>query len=147
MLVADTSVLIDAWEPARPDATDHELEQKAAARAAVERFVSTRSLAASAVTVAELLRRPSMSDRRREHLEKLIGMLRAVLPVTHLAAELGAHRSRWRASRGLPVPDLGDALIIGSCVELGAPVVTTNPRHFKNTPGLTVVTSDDAIRH
>jgi predicted nucleic acid-binding protein len=63
MIVADTSALIDAWEPARPDSSADERERKAAARLAVERLMSTRVLVASAVTVAELLRRPGSTPR------------------------------------------------------------------------------------
>ncbi len=146
MILADTSVLVDAWEPARATATPAELEGKAAARHAVERLMAPRTLAASAVTVTELLRRPTMSGGRLAHLEALLDLLRGILPVTHVAAELGAHRARWRARRGLAVPDLGDLLIIGTCIELDAPVLTTNARHFSGTPGLTVLSVDDA-RH
>ncbi len=146
MIVADTSALIDAWEPARPGASTDDRERKAAARLAVERLMSTRTLVASAVTVAELLSRPGLADSRRRHIETLIDLLRGVLPVTHIAAELGAHRSRWRARRGFPVPGLADALIIGTCIELDAPLLTTNARHFTGTPGLAVLTVDDT-RH
>jgi predicted nucleic acid-binding protein len=146
VIVADTSALIDAWEPARPDSSADERERKAAARLAVERLMSTRVLVASAITVAELLRRPNLADGRRRHLETLVDLLRGVLPVTHIAAELGAHRARWRARRGFPVPELADSLIIGTCLELDAPLLTTNARHFTGTPGLSVLTVDDA-RH
>jgi len=95
VIVADTSVLFEAWE--RADRGDASV---------------------------------------RERVEALVAF---VLPVSAEAARLGASVIRWRARRRLPVPSQADGLIIGACLEHGAPVMTLDWRHFDGTPGLQLV--------
>ncbi len=143
MIVADTSTLIDAWEPPPRMAGAEAQAHRARVREVVVRLMSRRRLIASAVSVAELLRRPNLSTARVAALEAMVDLLPSVLTVSRFAAEVGAWATRWRARRELPVPETTDALIIGVCLDHGMPLLTTAPRHFAGTPRLRVLGLDD----
>ncbi len=131
MIVADTSVLMEAWE--RGDHGD------AAVRERVESLIEAGELATTAVTVMELLGGRTTDRRQVACLEVLLSRLAGVLQVTEDGARLGAAVIRWRARRALPVPGQPDGLIIGTCLEWGAPVLTLDRRHYEGIPGLELV--------
>jgi predicted nucleic acid-binding protein len=131
VIVADTSVLFEAWERGgRGDA---------GVRERVEALVASEELVTTAVTVMELLGGQTTHPERAAYLDALLARLAFVLPVSAEAARLGASVIRWRAKRRLPVPSQADGLIIGTCLEHGAPVMTLDWRHFDGTPGLQLV--------
>lgn len=128
MIIADTSVLLEAWE--RGDRGD------GAVRERVEALIEAGDLATTAVTVMELLGGRTTDRRQVAYLEVLLSRLVRVFPITEDGARLGASVIRWRARRGLPAPGHADALVIGTCLEWGAPVLTLDRRHYEGTPGL-----------
>jgi len=128
VIVADTSVLFEAWE--RGGRGDP------AVRDRVEALIEEGRLATTAISVMELLGGPTTDRARATYLEVLLGQLAHVFPVSAMAARIGASVVRWRARRALPVPGPADGLIIGTCVAAGLPVLTLDRRHFEGTPGL-----------
>lgn len=128
MIIADTSVLLEAWE--RGDRGD------AAVRERVESLVDAGELATTAVTVMELVGGRTTDRRQVTYLEVLLSRLARVFPVTEDGARLGAAVIRWRARRALAIPGQADGLIIGTCLEWGAPVLTLDRCHYEGIPGL-----------
>ncbi len=121
MRIVDTSVFIDAERRCGP---------------AVERIADLLvrgELAVSAVTVFELTRGRTTPQRLLAHYAELFGHEAVVLSVTHAAAELGAAAARIGGG-GIKAPD---ALIAGTAIEHGAPVVTSDA-DFGRFPGLVV---------
>jgi predicted nucleic acid-binding protein/DNA-binding XRE family transcriptional regulator len=119
--IVDTSVFIDAERRHAP---------------AVERIAELLvrgELAVSAVTVFELTRGRTTPRRLLAHYEELFGQEAVVLPVTHATAQLAAEVARL--ARG--VLDAPDALIAGTAMEHGAPVVTSDA-DFQRCPGITL---------
>jgi predicted nucleic acid-binding protein/DNA-binding XRE family transcriptional regulator len=116
--IVDTSVFVDAERRHGP---------------AVERIAELLvrgELAVSAVTVFELTRGPTTPRRLLAHYAELFGREAVVFPVTHVAAQLAAEAAR--AGGGIKAPD---ALIAGTALEQGAPVVTSDA-DFRRVPGL-----------
>jgi predicted nucleic acid-binding protein/DNA-binding XRE family transcriptional regulator len=116
--IVDTSVFVDAERGHGP---------------AVERIAELLvrgELAVSAVTVFELMRGPTTPRRLLAHYAELFGREAVVFPVTHSAAQLAAEAAR--AGGGIKAPD---ALIAGTALEQGAPVVTSDA-DFRRVPGL-----------
>jgi predicted nucleic acid-binding protein len=128
VIIADTSVLMEAWE--RGDRGDAPVRER------VEALVKAGELATTSVTVMELLGGRTTDRRQVACLEVLLSRLAWVVPVSEDGARLGASVIRWRAQRALPVPGQPDGLIIGTCLEWGAPVLTLDRRHYEGTPGL-----------
>ena len=121
MRIVDTSVFIDAERRHAP---------------AVERIAELLvrgELAVSAVTVFELTRGRTTPRRLLAHYAELFAQEAVVLPVTHATAQLAAEAARL--ARG--VLDAPDALIAGTAMEHGAPVVTSDA-DFQRCPGLTL---------
>jgi len=87
-------------------------------------------LAVSAVTVFELTRGRTTPRPILAHYAELFGREATVLPVTHAAALLGAEAAR--AAGEIKAPD---ALIAGTALEHGVPVVTSDA-DFRRVPGL-----------
>jgi predicted nucleic acid-binding protein/DNA-binding XRE family transcriptional regulator len=87
-------------------------------------------LAVSVVTVFELTRGRTTPRRLLAHYAELFGHEAEVLPVTHVVAQLAAEAAR--AGGGIKAPD---ALIAGTALEQGAPVVTSDA-DFRRVPGL-----------
>jgi predicted nucleic acid-binding protein/DNA-binding XRE family transcriptional regulator len=101
---------------------------------AVERLANLLvrgELAVSAVTVFELTRGLTTPRRLLAHYAELFGHEALVLPVTHAAAQLAAEAARVGGG-GIKAPD---ALIAGTALERGVPVVTSEA-DFRKFPGL-----------
>jgi predicted nucleic acid-binding protein len=128
VIIADTSVLIEAWERGH--------RGDGAVRDRVEGLIDDGELATTAVTVMELLGGMTTDRRRALFLDALLGRLARVFPITAEAARLGAAIIHWRAGRALAVPDHPDGLIIGTCLAVGLPVLTLDRRHYEGIPGL-----------
>lgn len=119
MRIVDTSVFIDAERRHAP---------------AVERIAELLvrgELAVSAVTVFELTRARTTPRRLLAHYAELFGQEALVLPVTHATAQLAAEAARLARE----VLDAPDALIAGTAMEHGAPVVTSGA-DFRRCPGI-----------
>jgi tRNA(fMet)-specific endonuclease VapC len=128
VIIADSSVLFEAWE--RGDRGD------AAIRERVEALIEQGRLATTAVTVIELLGGTTTDRRQVTYLEVLLSRLVRVFPISQDGARLGASVIRWRARRAQAVPSQADGLIIGTCLEMGLPVLTLDRRHYEGIPGL-----------
>jgi predicted nucleic acid-binding protein len=128
VIVADTSVLFEAWERGR--------DGDPAVRRRVGELMAEGLLGTTAVTVMELLGGQTTRPARAAWLDGLLSQLAFVLPVSADAARLGAAMIRWRARQSLAVPGQADGLIIGTCLEYGVQVLTLDRRHYEGTPGL-----------
>ncbi len=126
MIVADTDVLIDAFDKAREPM-----------RKRVLRLARSGGLATTAITLYELTAGPRTTGAQLEILHAALGPL-LVLPVTRGAADVAAAATRYLARRGeaLAVPD---TLIAGVCIAHGLPLLTGNVKHFGRVPGLELV--------
>ena len=120
MRIVDTSVFVDAERRHAP---------------AVERIAElllAHELAVSAVTIFELTRGRTTPRRLLVHYAELFGREAAVLPVTHAAALLAAGVARACGEAKAP-----DALIAGTALEQGMPVVTSDA-DFRRFAGVRV---------
>lgn len=120
MRIVDTSVFIDAERRHAP---------------AIERIgdlLLARDLAVSVVTVFELTCGGTTPRRLLAHYAELFGREAHVLPVTHAAALLASEAAR--ACGWVKAPD---ALIAGTALEHGVPVVTSDA-DFRQLQGLSV---------
>ena len=97
-----------------------------------------------AITVAELAHgvyradTPERRERRRAFLDDLKATL-PVYPITDRTAELVGKIGAEQSSTGVSIPF--DDLLIGACaLERGYSVATRNLRHFRNIPGLDLIT-------
>lgn len=131
MIVADTSVLFEAWE--RGGRGDGSVRRR------VDELLGAGLLGTTAVTVMELLGGQTTRPDRAAWLDGLLSQLAFVLPISADGARLGASVLRWRSRRRLAVPGQADGLIIGACLEYGVPVLTLDRRHYEGTPGLDLV--------
>ncbi len=99
--------------------------------------------ALSAVGVTELIHGIYRADtlerraRREAFVEELLTAL-TVYPFTIDAARLAGKLDAEQQSRGVVVP-VADLLIGATALSLGFSVLTVNPRHFRQLPGLSVV--------
>lgn len=99
--------------------------------------------ALSAVGVTELIHgiyradTPERRARREAFIEELLTAL-TVYPFTIDAARLAGKLDAEQQSRGMVVP-VADLLIGATALSLGFSVLTVNPRHFRQLPGLSVV--------
>lgn len=99
--------------------------------------------ALSAVGVTELIHGIYRADtlerraRREAFVEELLTAL-TVYPFTIDAARLAGKLDAEQQSRGVVVP-VADLLIDATALSLGFSVLTVNPRHFRQLPGLSVV--------
>jgi predicted nucleic acid-binding protein len=133
-LVLDTSVLVSAER--RGVTVDALLEQVRGTAGEVE-------IAVSALTVAELVHgfyratTEEIRQRRRTFIEDLKSTV-PVHPITETTSEIIGRIGAEQAAKGIQVP-LGDLLIGASALEQGYGVGTSNLRHFRLIPGLTVI--------
>ncbi len=126
MVVADTDVLIDALDRGRGPAVER-----------IARLLQRGELAATAVTLYELMAGPSTTGRQLELLHVALDAA-VVLPVTRGAAEVAASANRYLARRGEAIA-VADTLIAGVCIAHGLPLLTGNRKHFARIPGLELV--------
>lgn len=120
MRVVDTSVFIDA-ERLRPGAVQR-----------IARLAQQGQLAVSVVTVFELTRGPITPAPLLEYYAELFEHTALVLPVSHVAARCAGDAARQ--APGIKTPD---ALIAGTALEHGLPVVTSDA-DFLQVRGLEV---------
>ena len=124
LVVTDTDCAIDFMKGRAPQ------------RGALWRARRNRELGVGAITVYELFFGATTQEQR----EEVSGFLRGctVLPVTGTAAKQAAiHGARLAAAGSrLDAPDL---LIAGTALDLGAPLVTRNIRHFGRITGLALL--------
>jgi len=126
VVVADTDVLIDALDRGRGPAVER-----------IARLLQRGELAATAVTLYELMAGPSTTGRQLELLHVALDAA-VVLPVTRGAAEVAASANRYLARRGEAIA-VADTLIAGVCIAHGLPLLTGNRKHFARIPGLELV--------
>lgn len=133
-LVLDSSVIIAAER--RQDTVEELLT-------AIRQTCGEIEIAISAVTVAELVhggvraQTPAIRERRRGFIDELKRHV-PVHPVTDTTAEIAGHLSGEQAARGITIP--ADDLLIGaSAIEQGYAMATLNIRHFREIPGLRIV--------
>ena len=133
-LILDSSVLIAA-----------EREDKNARQVltAIAKEIGETEVGISVMTLIELAHgaiRANTPERKLKR-EQFIGELVSAMPIYLVTVPLALRTGRLdgeNQSRGLRVP-LPDLLIGVTALELGYSVGTTNLRHFKQIPGLTVV--------
>ncbi|MCU0728444.1 MAG: type II toxin-antitoxin system VapC family toxin [Planctomycetes bacterium] len=133
MTCLDTSVLIDLCKSRRGEASR-------AARAEVARRARAgETLATTRLNVAELLVGVARSEdavREQERVDRLLGPL-TILEFDARAAEAFGRIVGHLLRRGRPIGDM-DALIAAVCLSSGHRLLTGNPRHFTDVPGLVV---------
>lgn len=101
-------------------------------------------LSLSPVTVAELVhgifraKTQEAAARRRAFVEELISLI-PVHPMTTRTGWLAGQIEGEEASKGNVLP-LNDLLIAAAAIEQGYAVLTHNLRHFRQVPGLAVLT-------
>ncbi len=97
----------------------------------------------SPVTVAELVhgiyraRTPEASQRRREHIQELVGLI-PLHPITLQTAYLVGQIEGQEAAKGNVLP-FNDLLIAAAAIEQGYAVLTENLRDFAKIPGVRVL--------
>lgn len=100
-------------------------------------------VAISAVTLAELVhgvmraKTPELRHRRRAFIDELKKHV-PVHPLTASTAELAGQLGGEQAARGITLP-FADLLIGASALEQGYASATLNQRHFRQIPGLQVL--------
>lgn len=100
-------------------------------------------LALSPVSVAELVhgifraKTTVAGQRRRLYIEELISLV-PVHPVTKQTGWLVGQIQGQEAAKGNVLP-FNDLMIAAAAIEQGYAVLTSNIRHFRKIPGLTVV--------
>lgn len=111
---------------------------------AIQKAHGEIELSLSPVTVAELVhgiyraRTPEASERRREYIDELVKLV-PLHPVTLQTAYLVGQIEGEEAAKGNVLP-FNDLLIAAAALEQGYAVLTENLRHFKELPGLQVLT-------
>lgn len=131
MVVADTDVLIDAFDKAREPMRRRLLS-----------LVERGELATTAVSLYELTCGPRTTAGQLEVLHAALHGVE-VLPVTRGAAELAAAANRYLGQRGLAIA-APDALIAGVCIGRGLPLLTRNREHFARIPQLSLYELEEA---
>jgi tRNA(fMet)-specific endonuclease VapC len=133
-LILDSSVIIDAE---RRGETAGLLVER------VVRATGDQETALSAVGFTELVHglhranTPALRLRRQTFLDELLVGL-AIYPYTKETALLAGKLDAQQRSQGIVVP-FADLLIGATALSLGFSVLTTNARHFRQIPGLSVV--------
>lgn len=100
-------------------------------------------LSLSPVTIAELVhgiyraKTEQAAASRRAFVEELISLI-PVHPMTARTACLAGTIEGQEAAKGNVIP-LNDLLIAAAAIEQGYAVLTLNIRHFRQVPGLTVL--------
>jgi len=112
----------------------------------IERVVNAsgdQESALSAVGLTELVHglhranTPELRLRRQSFLDELLADL-TVYPYTKETALLAGKLDAEQRSRGVVIP-YADLLIGATALSLGFSLLTTNTRHFRQVPGLSVV--------
>jgi predicted nucleic acid-binding protein len=107
------------------------------------RVAGDQETALSAVGLTELIHglhranTPALRLRRQTFLDDLLAGL-TVYPYTKESALLAGKLDAEQRSRGVVIP-YADLLIGATALSLGFSVLTTNVRHFRQVPGLSVV--------
>lgn len=131
-VIADTSVLLDAWHDREP-----------ASLRTVSRLLLERRLLTTSVVVAEFLGGETTDPLEQAQREDVIGFMPRILPTSGEAARFAAAIRRHRWQRERRVPAHADALIAGVAAEYGYPVLTLNRRDFADLPGVELEPLDD----
>ncbi len=120
MIIADSDVLIDFL-------------RGVGLAGVVETLIRRGRLATTAVSVFEL--EAGIRDHKQErHVTDLLAGLE-ILPVDSESARRAGQVHRALARKGITIPP-ADCLIAGICLELDAPLLTRNRRHFQSFKGL-----------
>lgn len=103
-----------------------------------------QQIAISAVGLAELVHgiyRASTSEQRtrRQHFVDDLRMVVPILPLNEEAGLIAGRLDGEQQAKGNVIPFV-DLLIAATALAFGYSVVTVNSRHFKQVPGLTVLT-------
>ena len=126
-LIADTTVLIDIWRHRRAPEKLANLFEKS----------SGASLVVPWITEAEFSRGALYKGVERSALEAFYG---GFLRLSLDQGTIDRYCDLWVAmAREGKLSDYPDLWIAASASAKGAPVVTRNPSHFTNVPGLVVV--------
>jgi predicted nucleic acid-binding protein len=126
-LIADTTVLIDIWRFRKKRSRIRDLVEKA----------GDSSLAVPWIVQAEFTRGARHQGISREEIARfLAGFLLVALD----QSVIDAYCELWvvMAKKGKPV-DYPDLWIAAHALTRPAPLLTRNPRHFQNIPGLEVL--------
>jgi predicted nucleic acid-binding protein len=104
-------------------------------------LASGEHLTTSRFNVAELLVGVYRSDDPERELRSVDALLQnmTVLEFGPEAARLFARITALLQQQGKPAGDM-DVLIAATALAAGEPLITANPAHFRNIPGLTVDT-------
>ena len=104
----------------------------------VDRLTDKAEACISAITRLEIVR--GMKERERRETFDLLDSLETI-PMTGEVADLAGELIRsWRA-KGVILGD-ADAIVAASALRVGAPLVTTNARHFP-MPELVIFQADE----
>jgi predicted nucleic acid-binding protein len=115
-------------------------------QAFLQRVIDTagdQEAALSAVGVVELVHgihradTPERRARREAFVEELLSTV-AIYPLTTDVARLAGKLDAEQQSRGIVIP-FADLLIGATALSLEYSVLTINPRHFRNLPGLPII--------
>jgi predicted nucleic acid-binding protein len=115
-------------------------------QAFLQRVIDTagdQEAALSAVGVVELVHgihradTPERRARREAFVEELLSTV-AIYPLTTDVARLAGKLDAQQQSRGIVIP-FADLLIGATALSLEYSVLTINPRHFRNLPGLPII--------
>lgn len=109
----------------------------------IARQIGETEVGISVITLIELAHGASRADTasRKENREKFIQELLGAVPVYPVTISIALRSGQIDGEnqlRGLKVP-LSDLLIGVTALELGYSVGTSNVRHFKQVPGLSIV--------
>lgn len=125
IVVVDTDVLVD-----------HLRNVSAATEYLISRTNAGVEVWVSAVTVMELYAAPEISPEQAQRIEELLASVSGVVSADQeIAKTAGRLLARYRKDRGLNV---ADALIAATALNMDAPLVTRNTKHFEFIDGLVV---------
>lgn len=126
-LIADTTVLIDVWRFRKKRARIQDLIEKA----------GDNSLAVPWIVQAEFTRGALRQGISREEISRfLAGFLLVSLDQSVVDAYCDLWVSLAKKGKSVDYPDLW---IAAHALTRPAPLLTRNPRHFQNVPGLEVL--------
>ena len=123
-------------------------------QAFLQRVIDTagdQEAALSAVGVVELVHGIHRADtaerraRREAFVEELLSTV-AIYPLATDVARLAGKLDAEQQSRGIVIP-FADLLIGATALSLEYSVLTVNPRHFRQVPGLSVIQLRDQPLH
>ncbi len=133
-LLLDSSVLVGAERQGLPVSSLLDGLQ--------QQHVSTE-IVLSAISVVELghgvyrAQSPQQASKRRSHLDTVFAAIPAE-PFTREIGEVVAQIDAEAWINGITIP-FADLLIGGTALHFGYALVTSNVRHFRNIPGLSVI--------